>query len=213
MLFNTPPGDWEAGERGLAALPGREGEFEAAVARAMAYAAELQCPRIHVMAGICSPAIDRAAAQSVYVRNLKAAAAEAERFGITLLIEPINPRTMPGYHLTHQAQARETLEAVAAANLRIQLDLFHCQIVEGDLATTIRKELELVGHIQVAGVPDRHEPSTGEINYPYLFASLDELGYPGWIGCEYHPAGRTLDGLGWANDYGIGNVATAPRHG
>jgi hydroxypyruvate isomerase len=214
VLFNLPPGDWDAGERGLAALPGREGAFEAAVKKAMTYAARLRCPRVHVMAGINPPDVDPAAAQAVYVRNLKAAAAEAARFGVTILIEPISPRTMPGYHLARQAQARETLDAVAAENLRVQLDLFHCQIVEGDLATTIREGLDLVGHIQIAGVPDRHEPSTGEINYPYLFALLDELGYGGWIGCEYRPAGRTLDGLGWAHAYGIGrDRAAAPGSG
>ena len=204
VLFNLAPGNWEAGERGLAALPGREAEFEAAVAAAMSYAAALRCARVHAMAGICPSDVDPAAAQAVYVRNLKAAAAEAKRIGVTILIEPINPRTMPGFHLTHQAQARDTLEAVVADNLRIQCDLFHCQIVEGDLANTIRSQLDLIGHIQVAGVPDRHEPSTGEVNYPYLFALLDELGYAGWIGCEYRPAGTTLAGLGWARAYGIG---------
>lgn len=204
VLFNLPPGDWDAGERGLAALPGREADFEAAVARAMTYAAALDCPRVHAMAGIPSACVEPAAAQAVFIRNLKAATAEARRHGVTVMIEPINPRTMPGYHLTRQAQARETLEAVAADNLRIQLDLFHCQIVEGDLASTIREQLDLVGHIQVAGVPDRHEPSIGEVNYPFLFALLDELGYDGWIGCEYRPAGPTLEGLGWARAYGIG---------
>lgn len=204
VLFNVGPGDWDAGERGLAAIPGREADFEAAVGLALSYADALSCPRVHVMAGINPPGVEAAAAQAVYVRNLKSAAAEAERFGVTILIEPINRRSMPGYHLTRQAQARETLDAVAADNLRIQLDLFHCQIVEGDLATTIRSELDLVAHIQIAGVPDRHEPSTGEVNYPYLFALLDELGYAGWIGCEYRPAGATLDGLGWARPYGIG---------
>ena len=204
VLFNVPPGDWAAGERGLAALPGREREFEAAFERALAYAGALNCRRLHVMAGIPLPDTDRAEAQAVYVRNLKAAAAKAARQGVTILVEPISPRTMPGYHLTRQAEARRTLQAVAADNLRIQLDLFHCQIVEGNLADTIRGQLDRIGHVQVAGVPGRQEPSVGEINYPYLFALLDTLGYGGWIGCEYRPAAGTLDGLDWARDYGIG---------
>lgn len=204
VLFNMAPGNWEDGERGLAALPGREAEFETAVSLALTYAAALRCPSVHAMAGICPSGVDPAAAQAVFVRNLKAAAAEAKRAGVTVLIEPINPRSMPGYHLTRQAQARETLEAVAADNLRIQFDMFHCQIVEGDLASTLRSQFDLIGHIQIAGVPDRHEPSVGEVNYPYLFSLLDELGYAGWVGCEYRPAGATLDGLAWAREYGIG---------
>lgn len=204
ILFNMPPGDWAAGERGLACLPGRQADFEAGIERALIYAEALDCRLLHAMAGIPPAGADMAACQAVYVRNLRAAAAEAARHGVTVLVEPINRRDMPGYFLSSQDHARETLAAVAADNLAIQLDLYHCQITGGDLATTIRSQLPLTRHVQIAGVPDRHEPDQGEVNYPYLFDLLDTLGYAGWIGCEYRPRAGTRDGLGWARAYGIG---------
>ncbi len=209
VLFNAPPGDWDAGERGLACLPGREAQFRAGIDVALDYAAALQCPRVHVMAGL-RPAhgANQKAHDATYISRLRWAAAQAARRGVDLLIEPINTRDMPLYHLNHQAHAHAVLDAVGASNLKVQMDLYHCQIVEGDLAMKLRRYLPTgrVGHIQIAGVPERHEPDRGELNYPYLFALLDELGYSDWIGCEYRPArglqpGGTSAGLDWLKPY------------
>lgn len=204
VLFNAPPGNWEAGERGLACLPGREAEFQGGIAQAIAYAQALQCPRIHVMAGLVPPGADTATVRATYIANLRHAAAQAAPHGIQILIEPINGRDMPGFFLNRQDQAHALLAETGAANVRVQMDLYHCQIVEGDLATKIRHYLPTgnVGHVQIAGVPERHEPDVGEVNYSYLFHLLDQLGYDGWIGCEYRPARgaaphATRDGLGW----------------
>ena len=201
VLFNLPPGDWTAGERGIAAIPGREDEFRDSLALALSYAAVLRTPRLHVMAGVVPADADRGAYRATYVANLAHAAARAVRAGIDVLIEPLNPRDAPGYFLRTQADAHAIREAVGAANLKVQMDLYHCQIVEGDVATRLRQYLPHVGHIQIAGVPDRHEPDTGELNYPYLFRLLDELGYEGWVGCEYRPAKDTVAGLGWLRDF------------
>ncbi len=197
VLFNTPPGAWAAGERGLASLPGREAEFRAGVSRAMEYAQALGTPRVHVMAGLLPAGAERARHRDAYLANLRHAAAEAARHRLEVLIEPINTRDIPGYFLNTQAEAHAVREEVGAPNLKVQMDLYHAQIVEGDLAMKIRRYLPQVGHFQIAGVPERHEPDRGEVSYPYLFRLLDELGYAGWIGCEYRPAGRTEDGLGW----------------
>ncbi len=204
VLFNAPPGDWDAGERGLACLPGREVEFRAGVHRALDYARALACPRLHVMAGLIPEDASFESLRPVYVDNLRWAAQQAAANGVELLIEPINPRDMPRYLLNRQAQAHALVAEVAAPNLKVQMDLYHCQIVEGDVATRLRQYLlgGKVGHIQIAGVPERHEPDKGELNYPYLFWPLDELAYRGWVGCEYRPArgmepGGTSAGLGW----------------
>jgi hydroxypyruvate isomerase len=197
VLFNLPPGDWAAGERGIASLPGREAEFRAGLSRAIEYAQALGTPRVHVMAGLFPAGAERARHRDAYLANLRHAAAEAARHRLEVLIEPINTRDIPGYFLNTQAEAHAVREEVGAANLKVQMDLYHAQIVEGDLAMKIRRYLPHVGHVQIAGVPERHEPDRGEVNYPYLFRLLDELGYAGWIGCEYRPAGRTEDGLGW----------------
>lgn len=201
VLFNMPPGDWTAGERGLACLPGREEEFRAGVALALRNASAFGTPRLHAMAGLLSRAADHATQRATYVANLRYAAAEAAKHGITVLIEPINTRDMPGYFLNTQADAHAIREEVAAPNLKVQMDFYHVQIGEGDLAMKLRKFLPHVGHIQIAGVPERNEPDTGEINYPYLFRLIDELGYEGWVGCEYRPARGTVDGLGWLKRY------------
>ena len=207
VLFNAPPGDWDAGERGLACLPGREDEFRAGMAKALEYAATLQCPRVHVMAGLLPMGATHEALYPTYIGNLRWAAQEAAKQGVEVLIEPINTRDIPGFYLNRQDVAHAVLADVGAPNLKVQMDLYHCQIVEGDLAMKIRKYLATgkVGHIQVAGVPQRHEPDLGEINHSYLFALLDELGYSGWIGCEYRPAnaeaGGTSAGLGWLKPY------------
>ena len=199
VLFNAPPGDWDLGERGLACLPGREAEFRSGIARALDYAAALGCPRIHVMAGVLPAGTQREALRPTYVSNLRWASAQAARANVDVLIEPINTRDIPGFFLNRQDAAHEIIDAVGAANLKVQMDLYHCQIVEGDLAMKLRQYLPTgrVGHIQIAGVPGRHEPDVGEINYPYLFAVLDELGYSGWVGCEYKPLRATSAGLGW----------------
>lgn len=208
VLFNVPPGDFAAGERGLACLPGREAQFQAGVLQALQYAQALHCPRLHVMAGLVPPGQTREALRATYVANLRWAARQAEPFGVQLLIEPINLRDIPGYFLNRQDHAHALLAEIGAPNVRVQMDLYHCQIVEGDVASKIRQYLPTgrVGHFQIAGVPERHEPDVGELNYPYLFRLIDELaaasGWDGWIGCEYRPArgaaaDGTSEGLGW----------------
>jgi hydroxypyruvate isomerase len=200
-LFNAPPGDWAEGERGIASLPGRESEFRAGFERALEYAAVLGNDRIHVMAGLLPAEADRARHHAVYLDNLGFAAAQAAKAGITVLLEPINTRDMPGFFLNRQDQAQAICKEVGAANLKVQFDCYHCQIVEGDLAVKLRRDFAGIGHIQIAGVPDRHEPDLGELNYPYLFDLIDELGYEGWIGCEYRPKGDTSEGLQWLRDW------------
>lgn len=200
-LFNAPPGDWAAGERGIATLPGREDEFRSGFDRALEYAAVLGNTRVHVMAGLLAAESDRARHHSVYLQNLAYAADQAGKAGITVLLEPINTRDMPGFFLNRQDQAQAICKEVGATNLKVQFDCYHCQIVEGDLATTLRRDFDRIGHIQIAGVPDRHEPDQGEVNYPYLFELMDHLGYDGWVGCEYRPKGDTSTGLQWLRDW------------
>jgi len=196
VALNLPPGDWDAGDRGLAAQPGREAEFEAAFDRALAYATALDCPKMHAMTGnIC--ANDPAEMRATLVANLRAAAPRAAAEGVTIVVEPLNTRDNPGYYLTSWRLAREIIEEVAADNVGLMLDLYHCQIMEGDLAAHLDDYADITRHIQVAGVPGRHEPDVGEINYPYLFGRIDASGYDGWVGCEYKPRGDTVAGLGW----------------
>jgi hydroxypyruvate isomerase len=208
VLFNAPPGNWDQGERGLACLPGRQAEFREGVAKALSYADALRCPRIHVMAGLVPAGSERPALRATYVENLRWAAGEAARQGIDVLMEPINTRDIPGFFLNRQDEAHAIVQEIAAPNLKVQMDLYHCQIVEGDLAMKIRQYLPTgrVGHFQLAGVPERHEPDVGEINYDYLFQVIDEVSqqcnWSGWIGCEYKPRlgatpGGTSAGLGW----------------
>jgi hydroxypyruvate isomerase len=208
VLFNGPPGDWERGERGLACLPGREAEFRDGVLKAIDYAAALDCPRIHVMAGLVPEGVERETVQPTYLENLRWAAVEAAKAGRDLLIEPINTRDIPRFFLNRQDHAHEIVAEVGALNLQVQMDLYHCQIVEGDVAMKIRKYLPTgrVGHFQIAGVPERNEPDLGELNHPYLFDVIDEVsaqcGWQGYVGCEYRPrrgavANGTSAGLGW----------------
>ncbi|MEZ5657588.1 MAG: hydroxypyruvate isomerase family protein [Burkholderiaceae bacterium] len=201
VLFNSPPGDWAAGEKGLASLPGREVEFQQGVDKAIEYARALGCPNIHLMAGLVGPGGDRDAHRRTYVANLRSAARRLAQEGLNALIEPINPRDIPGFFLNRQDDAHQIIAEVGEANLLVQMDLYHCQIVEGDLAMKIRAGIGRVGHFQIAGVPQRHEPDLGELNYPYLFDLIDELGFQGWIGCEYRPARGTREGLGWLGRY------------
>ena len=218
VLFNAPPGGgnqpaaidaaWAAGLRGTACLPGHEAEFQAGVTLALHYAQQLRCRRVHLMAGLVPPGLAREAAHATYIDNLRWAAAQAATQGVELLIEPINTRDMPGFFLNYQAQAHAVRAEVGASNLKVQMDLYHCQIMEGDLAAKLRLYLPTggVGHIQIAGVPERHEPDVGEINHAYLFKVLDDVaatcGWDGFVGCEYRPArgtavGATSAGLAW----------------
>lgn len=196
-LFNGPPGDWDAGERGLASLPGREAEFRKSIDTALEYARVLGNERVHLMAGLIRPGQQRARHREVYVSNLSYAAKAAASAGVTVVIEPINTRDIPGFFLNRQDEAHAICAEVGATNLKVQMDFYHCQIVEGDLAMKLRQYIAGVGHIQIAGVPERHEPDLGEINYPYLFGLMDELGYAGWVGCEYRPKAGTSAGLNW----------------
>jgi 2-dehydrotetronate isomerase len=203
-LFNAPPGDFNRGDRGIASIPGREDEFKRSIELALQYADALGCPMIHVMAGLLGSEADRSAYQSTYLKNLAYAAQQAAAHGTTIAIEPINPRNMPGYFITRQHEAHQVCREVGAANLKVQMDLYHCQIVEGDLAVRLREGIAGIGHIQIAGVPDRHEPDQGELNYPYLFELIDSLEYDGWIGCEYRPKAGTSEGLGWLRRWHAG---------
>ena len=219
VLFNAPPGGtdrsrmaaaWDQNARGTAALPGHEAEFRAGVQEALRYAEVLGCPRIHVLSGIVPPGVERESLKDLCVGNLRWAAAEAARAGCDILIEPINLRDMPRYFLNRQDHAHELLDAAQADNLQVLMDLYHCQIVEGDVATKLQRYLPTgrVAHIQIAGVPARQEPDRGELHYPFLFDTLDALGYTGWVGCEYTPAAGTTQGLGW-RDLALRN---GPQH-
>jgi 2-dehydrotetronate isomerase len=196
-LFNAPPGNWAAGERGLASLPGREDEFRRSIDTALGYARVLGNRRLHVMAGLIAPDQSRERHREVYLQNLAYAANAVQADGITIVIEPINTRDIPGFFLNRQDEAQAICVEVGAPNLQVQFDCYHCQIVEGDLAVKLKRDMPRIGHIQIAGVPERHEPDTGEVNYPYLFDLIDSLGYEGWIGCEYRPRAGTSAGLGW----------------
>ncbi len=197
VLFNLPPGDWAAGERGITCIPGREAEFRAGVDKAIAYAQSLGTPRLHAMAGIAPAGADPRALRATFVSNLRYAAEKLAAQNLTLLIEAINTRDIPGFFLNLQAESYAICTEIGAPNLKMQMDLYHMQIMEGDLAVKLRRYAAHCGHIQIASAPDRHEPDGGEVNYPYLFQVIDEIGYKGWLGCEYKPAGKTVDGLGW----------------
>lgn len=202
-LFNLPPGDWEAGERGLACLPGREKEFDAALERAVLYAKALRCPRVHLMAGNRPTDADAARLERTYLDNVLRAAQRLADEGLELCLEPINQFSMPEYFLRTQEQAAAYIERLGLPNLHLQFDFFHCQMEQGNVSGRLRRFFPLIGHCQLAGAPDRHEPDQGELNYPYLLALLDELGYQGVVGCEYNPAGKTVDGLGWFRAWGV----------
>ena len=201
VLINAPAGVWEHNERGIASLPGREGEFQDTIGTALDYAVALSCPRIHVMAGLRPSDVSDLALYETYVKNLIYATREASKVRRNIMIEPINTRDIPDYFLNRYADAYRVVECVGALNLRLQMDLYHVQISEGDVAMKIRQYIDKVDHFQIAGVPERHEPDIGEINYSYLFDLIDELGFEGWVGCEYRPKAGTRTGLGWAKHY------------
>lgn len=229
-LIDTPQGDWDAGERGLAALPGREAEFREGVQRAAEYAAALRCGCVHVIAGTVPPGADRDAMQRTYLANLAYAAEALAAYAVAAVIEPINPSMgtipggelyttygMQGFYLTSTSQALAAIEAVGHPNLHLHLDVYHMQLTEGRIADTLRRVMARqegpgqLRHIQVSGVPGRNEPDGGEVNYPYVFDLIDELGFGGWVGCEYRPRAGTLEGLAWAARYGIGAPARRQR--
>ncbi len=197
VLHNLPAGNWDAGERGIACLPGREDEFRAGVGKAIEYARALGVPQLNCLAGKTPAGVDEATLRKTFIANLKFAAAELGKAGLKLLIEPINTFDIPGFYLSGTAQALAILDEVGADNAFVQYDIYHAQRMEGELAATMEKHLARIGHIQLADNPGRNEPGTGEINYPFLFAHLDRIGYRGWIGCEYKPKAETSSGLGW----------------
>ena len=197
VLHNLPAGDWDAGERGIACLPDRTDEFREGVAKAIAYATTLGVPQLNCLAGKAPIGADDTVLRKTFVANLKFAAAELNKAGLRLLIEPINSYDIPGFYLNRTVQAAGLLVEVGADNAFIQYDIYYAQRMEGELATTMEKYLPRIGHIQLADNPGRNEPGTGEINYAFLFAQLDRIGYAGWIGCEYKPATNTEAGLGW----------------
>lgn len=209
VLFNVAQGDWDRGERGIAGLPGREAEFHAALETGLDYATALRCRHLHVMSGLVPARTEAARYRDVLLGNLAWATERAATAGVTLLLEPLNPHDFPGYLIGTVDAARSVIDALAAPNLRLQYDFYHQQMTHGRLMDTLTAQLHLVGHVQVSGVPGRHEPDAWqEIGYPHVFAELDRLGYDGWIGCEYRPRGDTLAGLGWAAAYGINGRTT-----
>jgi hydroxypyruvate isomerase len=201
VLFNMPPGDFDAGDRGLACDPARVTEFQDGVGKALDYAKALNCTQLHCMAGLKPRGIGEEKMRETYIGNLQFAGRELAKHGITLLIEAINTRDIPGFYLNYSAQAFDIMHYANVPNLKFQYDIYHMQIMEGDLAPTIERSLDKIGHMQLADTPGRHEPGTGEINYDFLLKFIDKAGYEGWIGCEYKPAGKTEAGLGWAKRY------------
>ncbi|MXP52166.1 HPr family phosphocarrier protein [Pantoea sp. Seng] len=201
VLFNTAAGNVQVGEWGVSAIPGREEEARADIDRALEYALALNCPQVHVMAATVPNGADHAAYEETFVRNMHYAAERFAPHGIRLLLEALNPMTKPNYLYSSQYQTLAMMERIDRPNVFTQLDLFHAQLVDGNLSHLIREYAGRYRHIQIASAPHRHEPDEGEINYPYLFSLLDEVGYDGWVGCEYFPRGRTEAGLGWFAPY------------
>lgn len=200
-LFNMPPGDWDAGERGFASIPGREEEFQKSVEIALTYAQALSCKKVHAMSGIVDPSFTREEHINTFINNIRFAADRFAEHDIELMIEPLNNRDVPNYFIAHQREAAKLIRQVDRPNVKLQLDLYHAQIMDGDLTHLIQDLADVTGHIQIASVPTRNEPCEGEVNYPHLFNVLDESGYDGWIGCEYNPKNKTEAGLSWAASY------------
>ena len=197
VLHNLPAGDWAGGERGIACHPDRVEEFRTGVAKAIDYATVLGCQQLNCLAGIAPAGVPEAEVRAILIANLRYAAAELKRAGLKLLVEPINTFDIPGFYVSRTTQALALLDEVGADNVFLQYDVYHAQRMEGDLGNTLSRHLTRIGHIQIADNPGRHEPGTGEINYPWLFHHLDALGYSGWVGCEYKPEAATEAGLGW----------------
>jgi hydroxypyruvate isomerase len=201
VLFNAPAGDFGKGERGMAAIPGKQAAFRESIKLALEYATTLACPRLHIMAGLKPEGVAHDTLTAVYGANLAYAAEECAKVGVKPIIEPINHRDIPGFFLNTTDQAAAIIAAVGPEKLGMQFDLYHCQITEGDVVKRVEKHLPLIAHMQVADTPGRHEPGTGEVNWPFVFKTIDALGFRGWIGCEYRPAGETLAGLSWFAPY------------
>jgi len=204
ILINTRPGDPDAGERGLAALPGREADFRAIFDQALEYATGLGAGMMHVLAGVVPDGVAVEACEETFIENLRAVTPVAAAAGVRLMLEPLNLRDAPGYLHTNTRHTRRLIERAGVENLAMQYDLYHMQIMEGDLAEGIRRNLDLIRHIQFSSVPGRNEPQFGEVNAPVMFDTIDSLGYDGWVGAEYAPRDDTLEGLAWGAPYGIG---------
>jgi len=200
-LHNFPAGNWDSDERGIACHPDRVQEFQDGVGQAIEYATALGCKQVNCLAGVAPDNVSGDALRETFVSNLKFAADELGKAEVTLLVEAINTRDIPGFYLQTTAQALGILTDVGSDNLKLQYDIYHMQIMEGDLTPTIQANLNVIQHMQLADNPGRHEPGTGEINYPFLFDAIEKMGYQGWIGCEYKPLTATTDGLGWAKEY------------
>ena len=203
VLINSPAGNRAAGERGFACLPGREGTFRDGVSQALDYAVALGCRRVHVMAGVPPAGLAHDTALALYATNLALAGEKALAAGVKLVIEPLNPRDAPGYLLATQEQGAAIAAAIGRDRLGLQFDLYHCQTAQGDVTTRLAALMPAIDHMQLADVPGRHEPGTGEIGWEFVFRRIDELGYQGWIGCEYNPIGDTVEGLAWRKKYGV----------
>ena len=201
VLHNLPGGNWAGGDRGIGCLPDRVDEFKAGVDTAIEYATALGCTQVNCLAGVRPAGVSEKDAHATLVKNLQYAAPRLKAAGIKLLLEAINTRDIPGFFVSHTEQALVIIDQAGSDNLFLQYDIYHMQVMEGDLALTMERHLKRIAHIQLADLPGRHEPGTGEINYPFLFGYLDRIGYSGWIGCEYKPAGTTAAGLGWAKAY------------
>lgn len=200
-LHNLPAGNWEAGERGIASRPERVGEFQDSVGKAIEYATALGCQQVNCLAGIPGESTSAEAARRTLIENLRFAAPKLAQAGIKLLLEPVNTRDIPGFFVNRSAQAMAIIDEADSDNLYLQYDFYHTQVMEGDLVPTFKRLKDRIAHVQIADNPGRNEPGTGEINYPFIFATLDAEGYAGWVGCEYKPKGRTTDGLGWFAPY------------
>lgn len=200
VLFNMPPGDWESGDRGLGCLPDRVDAFRESVQISIEAANALNCPTVNCLSGIPEADCDPDLLEQTLVQNLRYAATEFAKHDVHLVIEAINTRDMPGFYLNTSAQAFDIIEKVGSNNLSLQYDIYHMQVMEGDLANTLADNLHRIGHLQLADNPGRHEPGTGEINYPFLFRHIDAIGYEGWIGCEYQPMVDTMSGIGWIKE-------------
>jgi hydroxypyruvate isomerase len=201
VLHNLPAGDWAKGDRGIACHPGRVSEFQDSVGKAIEYATALGCKQVNCLAGLAPQGAAPEKLRATFVANLKFAAEKTQAAGIRLVTEPVNNRDIPGFYLNRSQQALEIMDEVGSDNLRLQYDIYHMQVMEGNLARTIETNLARINHMQLADNPGRHEPGTGEINYPFLFDWIDRVGYQGWIGCEYNPKAGTVEGLGWAKPY------------
>jgi len=201
VLHNLPAGDWAKGDRGTACQPDRVGEFQEGVGKAIEYATALGCKQVNCLAGLAPQGVAADKVRATFVANLKFAAEKTKAAGIRLVTEPVNNRDVPGFYLNRSQQALEIMDEVGSENLWLQYDIYHMQVMEGHLAKTIEANLARINHMQLADNPGRHEPGTGEINYPFLFDWIDRIGYKGWIGCEYNPQAGTAEGLAWAKPY------------